>query len=155
MNPTLDDIDKKILSLLQDNGRLSNAQLAKEVGLSPPSMLERVRKLEANGVIRKYVALVDPKTLNRSLIAYVSVSLQLHQTEALEEFTEKIQQFPEVLECHHITGESDYLMKVVIKDMAEYEQFLLERLTHFKAINKIRTSFLLKSMKQETKIPVD
>jgi len=155
MTIVLDDIDKQIVNLLQENGRMPNAQLAKSVGLSPPSMLERVRKLEKNGVIKKYVALVDPKTVGKGMTAFVSVSLKLHQTDALEAFMDEIQKIPEVLECHHISGESDYLMKVVIKDIGEYEKFLLERLTHFKAISKVRTSFALKSMKQQTQIPID
>ena len=155
MSITLDQIDKQIIRLLQENGRMPNAQLAKVVGLSPPSMLERVRKLEKNGVIKKYVALVDPKIVGKGMTAFVSVSLKLHQKDALESFMDEIQQIPEVLECHHISGESDYLMKVVIKDIGEYEKFLLERLTNFKAISKVRTSFALKSMKQETKIPVE
>ncbi|MCK5146722.1 Lrp/AsnC family transcriptional regulator [bacterium] len=154
MSIVLDKIDKHIIDLLQDDGRITNAQLAKMVGLSPPSMLERVRKLEKNGIIKKYTALVEAKKVGKGLMAFVAVSLRLHQTEAIEEFVADIQKIPEVLECHHITGESDYLMKVVITDMEEYERFLLEKLTHFNVVSHVRTSFILKSMKQETKIPI-
>ncbi len=154
MPVSLDTIDKKVLSLLQEQGRLSNAQLAKEVGLSAPSMLERVRKLEKNGIIKKYVALVDPKEVGQGITAFVSVSLRLHQKEEIEAFVEEVRQIPEVLECHHVSGEADYLMKVVSRDIEHYEKFLLGKLTHFKVISRIHTSFILKSLKQETTIPV-
>ena len=155
MGNQLDQIDKKILNLLQENGRITNAQLAKEVGLSPPPMLERVRKLEKNSIIKKYVALVDPKKVDRGTIAFVAVSLRFHRQDAIQEFVIEIQKFPEVLECYHITGEEDYLLKVIIKDIAEYERFLLEKLTRFSGISKIKTFFILSTLKQETKIPID
>jgi len=155
MNSTIDNIDKKILDLLQDNGRITNAQLAKEVGLSPPPMLERVRKLEKNGIIRKYVALVDPKKLNRGTVAFVAVSLRFHRQDDIQEFVIEIQKFPEVLECHHIAGEEDYLLKVIIRDIEEYEQFLREKLTRFSGISRIKTYFILNTLKQDTKIPVE
>ena len=155
MNSVLDNIDKHILNLLQDNGRITNARLAKEVGLSPPPLLERVRKLEKNGIIRKYVALVDPKKLNRGTVAFVAVSLRFHRQDAIQEFVVEIQKFPEVLECHHIAGEEDYLLKVIIRDIAEYEQFLRDKLTRFSGISRIRTYFILNTLKQETKIPVE
>ena len=155
MANSIDHLDKKILNLLQENGRITNAQLAKEVGLSPPPMLERVRKLEKNGIIKKYVALVDPKKLERGTIAFVAVALRFHRRDAIQEFVTEIQKFPEVLECYHITGEEDYLLKVIIKDIAEYERFLLEKLTRFSGISKIKTSFILSTLKQETKIPID
>jgi len=155
MANSIDHLDKKILNLLQENGRITNAQLAKEVGLSPPPMLERVRKLEKNGYIKKYVALVDPKKLERGTIAFVAVALRFHRQDAIQEFVTEIQKIPEVLECYHITGEEDYLLKVVIKDISEYERFLLEKLTRFSGISKIKTSFILSTLKQETKIPID
>ena len=155
MNNSLDHIDKKILDLLQDNGRMTNAQLAKDVGLSPPPMLERVRKLEKQGIIRKYVALVDPKKVDRGTMALVSVSLRLHQKNAIQEFVKEIQNIPEILECHHITGEEDYVLKVAIKDIEEYERFLRDRLTRISGIRKIKTSFILKTIKHQTKVPVD
>jgi len=155
MNNSLDPIDKKILDLLQENGRMTNAQLAKDVGLSPPPMLERVRKLEKQGIIRKYVALVDPKKVDRGTMALVSVSLRLHQKNAIQEFVKEIQNIPEILECHHITGEEDYVLKVAIKDIEEYERFLREQLTRISGIRKITTSFILKTIKHQTKIPVD
>ena len=155
MNNSLDHIDKKILDLLQENGRMTNAQLAKDVGLSPPPMLERVRKLEKNGIIRKYVALVDPKKVDRGTMALVSVSLRLHQKNAIQEFVKEIQNIPEILECHHITGEEDYVLKVAIKDIEEYERFLHERLTRISGIRKIQTSFILKTIKHQTKVPIN
>jgi Lrp/AsnC family leucine-responsive transcriptional regulator len=154
MNNTLDQIDRKILDILQEHGRITNAQLAKEAGISPPPMLDRVRKLEKNGYIRKYVALVDPRKLNRGTMAFVEIALSLHRQDAIQEFVEEIQKIPEVLECYHLTGETDYLLKIAIKDMDAYEQFLLQKLTRFSGISKIKTSFILNTLKQETKIPV-
>lgn len=155
MNNDLDRVDKKILDLLQENGRITNAKLAKEVGLSPPPMLERVRKLEKKGIIQKYVALVNPKKLDRGTMAFVAVSLRLHRQDAIHEFVTEIQKFPEVLECHHIAGEEDYMLKIVIKDILEYERFLREKLTGFSGISRIKTYFILNTLKQETKIPID
>lgn len=155
MSTTFDRIDRKILNLLQDNGRITNAKLAQEVGLSPPPMLERVKKLEKNGIIKKYVALVDPRKVDRGTIAFVEVSLRLHRQDAIEEFVTEIQKFPEVLECHHITGEEDYLLKVAVKDIEEYERFLRLKLTGFSGISKLKTYFVLRTLKQETKITVD
>ncbi len=155
MQNTLDQIDRKILSLLQDNGRITNSKLAQEVGLSPPPMLERVKKLEKNGVIKKYVALVDPRKLDRGTMAFVAVSLRLHRQEAIAEFVTEIQKIPEVLECHHITGEEDYLLKIAVKDIEEYERFLRTKLTGFSGISRLKTYFILNTLKQDTKIPVD
>ncbi len=155
MPNTLDRIDRKILNLLQENGRITNAKLAQEVGLSPPPMLELVKKLEKSGIIKKYVALVDPRKLDRGTIAFVEVSLRLHRQEAIEEFVTAIQKIPEVLECHHITGEEDYLLKVAVKDMEEYERLMRLKLTGFSGISKLKTYFILRTLKQETKIPVD
>jgi Lrp/AsnC family transcriptional regulator, leucine-responsive regulatory protein len=100
------------------------------------------------------VALVDPKEVGQGITAFVSVSLRLHQKEEIEAFVEEVRQIPEVLECHHVSGEADYLMKVVSRDIEHYEKFLLGKLTHFKVISRIHTSFILKSLKQETTIPV-
>ena len=155
MQNSLDRIDRKILSLLQDNGRITNAKLAQEVGLSPPPMLERVKKLEKSGVIKKYVALVDPRKLDRGTMAFVAVSLRFHRQDAIEEFVTEIQKIPEVLECHHITGEEDYLLKIAVRDIEEYERFLRTKLTGFSGISRLKTYFILNTLKQDTKIPVD
>ena len=119
-----DEIDKKILNILQENGRITNADLAAKVGLSPPPMLERVKKLEKNGVITKYVALLDPIKIDKSTIVFVSLTLARHRIKSIELVKEEMKKFPEVLECYSITGEEDYLLKVIVKDVSEYEKFM-------------------------------
>lgn len=151
----LDDVDREVLRLLQGNGRMTNAALAEAVGLTPTPMLARIKKLELRGVIMKYVALVDPAALDRSTMAFVSVMLTAHKRETHEAFLAAITQFPEVLECHHIAGEDDFLLKVVLKDIRAYEQFLLHRLSRIGGIDRVRTTFVLSSAKNETAIPVD
>ena len=124
----LDEIDKKILNILQQNGRITNAQLASEVGLSPPPMLERVKKLEKNGIIQKYVAVLDYKKIDKSTMVFVSLSLARHRIKSIDQVNQEILKLPEVLECYHIAGEQDYLLKIVVKDVQEYEQFILKKL---------------------------
>lgn len=150
----LDRIDLNILAILQERGRVTNAQLAGEVGLSPSRTLERVRRLENRGVIEKYVALVDPTALGRGTLAYVQVSLSRHGIESIDRFLEAIRAIPEVLECHHIAGDFDYLLKVRVENIQEYQQFALRRLTSLDGIRTFETYFVLGTEKQETSLPV-
>ena len=151
----LDDIDKKILNILQENGRITNAELAGRVGMSPPPMLERVKKLEKKGIIKKYVTLLDPESIGKGTMALVSGSLDRHHIKSIDQFTRAIEKLPEVMECYHITGEEDYILKVAINDIREYEDFVLKKLTKIQAINKIKTSFVLSTVKNETKYLVE
>lgn len=151
----LDEIDKKILDILQDNGRITNADLASQIGLSPPPMLERVKKLERNGVIRKYVALVDPQKVDKSIIVFVSITLARHRIKSIDQVREEFRNCPEILECYSITGEEDYLLKVVVKDVADYENFMLHRLAKIPAISRIKSFVVLSTVKYDTKIPID
>lgn len=150
----LDETDIRILDILQGNGRIKNAELAAAIGISPSPMLERVKKLERNGVIQKYVALVDAARIGKAVTALVSVSLAVHQLETLENFEKKVTQFSEVVECFHITGESDFFLKVVVSGMDAYREFVLHKLTQIKGINRIRSSFVLDKVKVTTKIEV-
>lgn len=151
----LDEIDKKILNILQDNGRITNAQLANEVGLSPPPMLERVKKLEKSGIIHKYVAILDPAKIDKSTLVFVSLSLARHRIKSIDLVTLELLKFPEILECYHIAGEEDYLLKVVVKDVHEYEEFILKKLAQISAINKIKSHVVLSTLKSDTKIIVE
>lgn len=151
----LDDIDKKIIEQLQTNARTTNSQLAADAGISPPGMLERVKRLENAGILRKYVALVDPEKVGKGTMAMVSVSLAGHQLQNISHFTEEINKIEEVLECYHIAGENDYLLKVAVKDIQEYEQFILEKLTKIKGISRLKTSFVLSTIKHETKLHIN
>ncbi len=149
----LDEIDRSILEILQNRGRITNAQLAVEVGISPPAMLERVKRLEKSGVIKNYAALINYKSVGQDVIAWVSVSLAIHQLQSIDAFQEAVDTLEEVLECYHITGEDDFLLKIVVKNIAEYEDFILHKLTLIPGVTKIRTSFVLSTVKFDTRIP--
>jgi Lrp/AsnC family leucine-responsive transcriptional regulator len=150
----LDSIDRKILHIIQDNARMTNTELAARIGMSPPPVLERVKKLEKRGYIKKYAALLDPDKVGCGTIVFVSVALAIHQYKSVSSFVKKIQALPEVLECYHLTGEEDYLLKVFVKDIKEYESFVLNKLTKIPGLNKIKTSFVLSTVKYETNLPV-
>jgi len=151
----LHPLDRKILEILQAQGRIPNVQLAAEVGLSPSAVLERVRKLEKKGVIDKYVALVNNKKVGLGTVAFVAVSLNLHQKNSIENFHKFIGECKKVLECYHIAGVEDYILKVYAHDIDDYEDFLLNELTRTKGIDKVKTMFVLSILKRETAIPLD
>ncbi len=149
----LDKTDRKILEILQNDGRITNAQLAKKLGLAPSSTLERVKKLERNGTIIKYVALVDGNAVKRNTVAFVLVTIDWYTDAVLKKFHAQIKKLPEVLECYSIAGEFDYLLKVVVSDMEEYSVFLHEKLTTTAGIRNVRTSFVMAVHKYETALP--
>jgi Lrp/AsnC family leucine-responsive transcriptional regulator len=151
----MDSIDAQILEILQDNGRITNSDLAKRVGLSAPSVLERVRKLEEAGVILGYSAKVNPEKVGRGTSCFVAISLALHQQQSIETFLRQIEDIPEVLECHHITGEEDYLLRVAVHDMQHYRNLLLNSITKIPGLSKIKTMVVLSQMKMETRLEVD
>jgi Lrp/AsnC family transcriptional regulator, leucine-responsive regulatory protein len=149
----LDAVDRKLLKLLQEDGSLTNTELAARVGLTPAPTLERVRKLEREGFVRKYVALLDQAKLGKPVTAFVSVIMRSHGSRTDGTLKRAIAKLPEVLECHHIAGDEDYLLKVVAASPADYERFVLEKLTRIPAIEKVKTTFVLSSSKLETSIP--
>lgn len=150
----LDEIDCQIMTLLQDDGRLSNAELARRIELSPPATYMRMKSLEEEGFVRRYVALLEPEKVGFDLMCFVQVTLQLHSLEQIEALRRAIQEMPEVLECHHITGEYDYLLKVVVRNRKELETFLLERLTPAPGVARIHTSMVLSEVKHTTALPI-
>ena len=151
----MDSTDKKILEILQGAARVTNVQLAQEVALSPPAVLERVKKLEEKGVIQKYVTLLDEKRVGRGTQAFVSISLELHERTSIEGFTEAVGACPAILECYHLAGEEDYLLKVAVGDIGEYESFLHDTLTRIPGVRKIRTQFVLSTIKKATELSLD
>jgi Lrp/AsnC family leucine-responsive transcriptional regulator len=151
----LDETDKKILSILQEDARITNVQLASNIGISPPAMLERVKRLEKNGIIKKYAALVDPQKVGKDTFAMVAVSLSHHQISSIDLFIKAINNLDEVLECHHVTGENDFLLKIAVNNIQEYEKFILEKFTGIIGVNKINTSFILSTFKYKTKLKLD
>ncbi len=151
----LDATDRAILRLVQKDGRITNAALADAVGLTATPMLQRIKKLEQRGVIQRYAALVDREAVGRGTMAYVSVKLREHRLATHERFLAAVAGFDEVLECHHVAGDDDFLLKVVVRDIAEYEHFLLHRLTGVPGIDRVNTTFVLSTRKAETAIPID
>ena len=150
----LDDVDLNILRLLQQDGRISNAELARRVGLSPPSVLQRVRKLEEMKLVKEYTAVLDHEALGFKLVVMAMVSLALHQEQPIERFRKAVKDMPEVLECMHVSGDFDFLLKIVVKDMAAYEEFIRERLSAIKGVGKIQSSFILAMNKDTTALPI-
>lgn len=154
-NFTLDRYDREILRLLQANGRISNQELADAIGLSPSPCLRRVRQLEESGLIEGYVALANARKLGLSLMALIQISMDRHTPERFDAFEKAVASYPEVLECHLITGQSaDYQLKALVKDMDAYQQFLLNKLTRIEGVSGVHSSFVLKSAVQKTALPV-
>ena len=150
----LKDIDRRILHELQRNARLSNVDLAGRVGLSQSPCLRRVRNLEQRGAIKGYVALVDQTWVGLPVSVFVSVSLERQVERALEVFESTIQARPEVMECYLMTGDADYLLRVVSADLAAYERFLMDHLTRIPGVASIRSSFALKQVAYRTELPI-
>ena len=151
---SLDEIDLRILSLLQEHARTPNVELARGVGLSPSPCLRRVRELEESGVIRRHVTLVDPVAVGLGVSVFVSVRLERQAENALDRFESAVLARPEVMECYLMTGDSDYLLRVVVRDVPAYEHFLVQHLTRVPGIASIQSSFALKQVKYTTALPV-
>lgn len=150
----LDEIDLRILQALQTDGALSNVALAKMVHLSPSPCLARVKALEAAGIINRYVALVNAAKLGLGLNVFINISLKTQSKQALADFEQRIAEQDEVMECYLMTGDSDYLIRVVVADMGALEKFILERLTPIPGVEKIRSSFALKQVRYKTALPL-
>ena len=150
----LDTTDLRILSELQRDGSLSNVELARRVHLSPSPCLARVKALEAQGVIDRDVALANPAALGLGLNVFINISLKTQSKAALADFEERIAEHDEVMECYLMTGDSDYLIRVALPDIAALERFILDQLTPIQGIEKIRTSFTLKQVRYKTALPL-
>lgn len=151
----LDDKDRQLLRLLQENSRISSAELARQVNLSGPGLQKRLKKLEENGFIDGYVTLVNREALGFDLLCFTQVTLAHHQPECVGQFCDRVQQLPEVLECHHLTGEFDYLLKLVVTNHQHLEKLLTEKITQIPGVDKVRTSIVLNEIKASTSLPLD
>lgn len=151
---SLDALDRKILRALQQNARLSNAELAEQVGLSTTACWNRTRQLESEGFITGYVALLDQKKLGLADIVLLEVTLDRHEDDALARFGEELAALPEVLEAYLVSGEYDYLVKVAVDGTAGYERFLREKLYRIAGIRHSRSMFALRCMKQRASVEV-
>ena len=151
----LDRTDRRILDELQKNGAISNLDLAEKIGLSPSPCSRRVKALQDAGIILKTVAVLDQKKLGLDMVAMISISMDRHTPERFENFEEKVKSFPEVLECFLITGQSaDYVLKVVVKDMDAYQQFLLGKLTRIEGVSGVHSSFVMRKIVDSSRLPV-
>jgi Lrp/AsnC family leucine-responsive transcriptional regulator len=150
----LDAIDRKILDFLQLDSNITNAQLAKEVGLSPAPTLERVKKLEQSGLIKSYHAELDTDKLGLGVGIFILVSLSSHKMNQILTFVEKIDKIKEVIECHHITGSGDFLLKVLTTDIASYQTLILDKLSQIEEIGNMKSMVILSSFKDSKVMPI-
>ena len=150
----LDGIDRKILEHLQVDGRMSLADLADKVGLSPSPCLRRVRMLERDGVISRYVAVLDQRAVGLPVSVFVSIRLERQREESLNRFAKAVERWPEVLECYLMTGSRDYWLRVVVPDLDAYERFVKQKLTRVEGIASIESSFALEQVKYTNVLPV-
>lgn len=151
----LDAIDRRILGEMQANGRISNNELADRIGLSPSPCLRRVRQLETDGVITGYVALLDPEALGLGVTAFVRVRLDRQSDSNLEGFETAVLALSEVMECYLMTGESDYQLRVLVPSLADFEDFLRQKLTRISGVAQVTSSFALRPIVYRTALPVD
>jgi Lrp/AsnC family transcriptional regulator, leucine-responsive regulatory protein len=149
-----DELDRKILAGLQANGRMSLAELAAKVGLSPSPCLRRVRNLERAGVITRYVAVIDQRTVGLPVSVFVSIKLEKQKQESLDRFAKAVERWPEVLECYLMTGSRDYWLRVVVPDLEAYERFVKQKLTRLEGIASIESSFALEQVKYTNVLPI-
>lgn len=151
----LDIFNRRILRELQESGRLPNVDLAERVGLSPSPCLARVRQLEEAGIIRGYVGLIDPERIGPSLSVFIHITLERQSEKALDIFEKTVSELPEVMECYLMTGDADYLLRVVVTDAVALKDFILEKLSTTPGVANIRSSFSLKQVKFKTALPLD
>lgn len=154
LQPTLDRTDIAILSRLQANGRISNADLAAAVNLSPSACLRRVQRMEADGLIAGYGVRLEPKALGLGLQAFVRVQLSRHDGDAIEAFVQHVSEWDEVVSCYALTGDMDYLLQVYVADLEGFSRFLLDRLLNAAGVADVNTSFVLRTVKASTALPL-
>ena len=148
----LDPKDKKLLVLLQNDAKKITKELASELDLSVTAVFERIKKLEKQQIIKRYVALLNPEKIQKNFIVLCHVKLVQHKKEYISQFEKEITQFPEVLECFHVSGDSDYILKICVKDIQEYREFMVSKLTNLQHIASTQSSFMIKEVKNSTVI---
>jgi len=150
----LNNTDRSILKLLQENARMTLKEIAKKLHVSTTPIFDRIKKMEKAGVIKNYVTLIDHKKVGKSLIVFINISLKEHDKSCINRFVESITKFPEVIECHHITGNADFLLKLILVDIEAYNQFILDKLSIIPEIGKVESRFSLSVRKMATAIPL-
>ncbi len=151
----LDKIDFNILKILQERGRITNAQLAMDVGLSPAPTLERVRKLEASGLIQSYHAVVSPELLGLGITVFIEVKLNYHSHFKIEQFIENISSLEEIVEAYHITGDGDFLLKMFVNSISDYQKFIVEKLSKIDGVGHIQSKVVLSPIKKDMSLPMN
>ncbi len=150
----LDATDRKVLEILQKNAKITNAQLSKEIGLSPAPTLERVKKLELSGVIKSYHAQLDRDRVGLGVTTFVQISLTGHKKEVTDSFVRNVNLIEEIIECHHITGSCDFLLKVISKDIASYQKLMLEKINEIEEVANTETMVILSTFKESKTLPI-
>ena len=150
----LDQIDHKLLEILQSNGKITNAQLSKDVGLSPAPTLERVKKLEQSGIIKSYHAQVEREKVGLGVMTFVQVTLSGHRKSITEGFVKKITEVPEIIECHHVTGSCDFLLKVIAKDISSYQKLIMDTINEIEEVANTQTMVILSTFKDSKVLPI-
>jgi Lrp/AsnC family leucine-responsive transcriptional regulator len=151
----IDDIDRKILEILQMRAKITNARLSEEIGLSPAPTLERVKKLEQMGIITSYHAKLNTEKIGLGVTTFVLATLNGHNRANIEGFVSAINEIPEVVECHHITGAGDFILKVIAKDIASYQKLMLEKVSDIKQVDNMQSMVVLSTFKDSKVIPVN
>lgn len=151
----LDKLDLKLLKLLQENSKQTNKQLSLQLNLSVTAVFERIKKLEKSGIIERYVAVINKKSVNKSLIVFCQIKLVQHTKEFVTKFEKEVIALDEVMECYHISGEYDYLLKILVKDMAEFREFMVTKLTTLEHIGSTQSSFSINEVKSETVLKIN
>jgi len=151
----IDKIDLNILKIMQENGRITNLQLSQNIGLSPAPTLERVRKLEHLGYIKSYHALVDEEKLGLGIKTFIQVSLDFHQNDTIKVFLEEIQAIKEITECHHVTGQCDFILKAYVKDIKTYEQLIMQKISKISVVKTFQTMMIMSTNKKEPIVPLE
>lgn len=154
MAEKLDRTDLRILTLLQSDGRVSHVEIAAKVGLSPSPCARRIRRLETGGVIEKYTALVDPKRVGQNVLAFVQIKLERHTDEVIGQFRRMLAERPEVISAHAMTGDMDFLLRVVVPDLDALGRLTLHQLLKFPGVRDVRSSLVLETLKADSAIPL-
>ena len=153
--PKFDHVDAEILKLVQEDSRMTIKEIAYQLNLSTTPIFERLKRLEKGKVIQRYVALVDPKKVGKKLTVFINITIIDHSKKGLDAFLDQVTKYPEVIECHHITGDADFFLKVVVEDIERYNQFLTSQLSRVPNVGKVKSSFSLSVGKSTTAIDID
>ncbi len=154
MNDKIDAIDRKIIHLLQKDGKMKIKEVGQALKMTNTPVFDRIKRLEKEGFIQGYTTIVDKKKLGYNIVAFCSVTLEKHHKEYLIQFEEDIKSIPEIAECYHIAGLFDYLLKIVAKDMVDYQLFITSTLASLKNIGRVQSSFVMTELKKDTPLPI-